>query len=51
MQYMNLKEASQKWDMKEEEIQTLCEKGEIPDVCRLCWGWAIPVDAKKPEED
>ncbi len=51
MQYINLTQASEKWNISEDEVRKLCEKGEIEGVCRLCWGWAIPDDLEKPQEE
>jgi len=50
MDYITTKEAAEKWDLTERRVQVLCRQGKIPGVARLGWAWAIPKDAKKPED-
>ena len=50
MDYITTKEAAEKWGLTERRVQVLCRKGKIPGVARLGWAWAIPKDAKKPED-
>jgi len=50
MDYISAKEAAEKWEITTRRVQTLCEKGRIPDVSRLGNAWAIPKDAIKPDD-
>lgn len=50
MDFITIKDASQKWNISKRRIQTLCADGRIPGVERLGYCWAIPKDAKKPAD-
>ena len=50
MEYMSVKEASDKWGISVRRIQKLCEENRIPDIFRLGRSWAIPKDAPKPAD-
>lgn len=50
MDFMSVKEASEKWGISERHIQKLCEEGRIPGVIRFGRSWAIPKDANKPAD-
>lgn len=50
MDYISPKEASLKWGVSERRIQKLCEEGRIDGVIRFSKVWAIPKDAKKPDD-
>lgn len=50
MDFMSVKEASEKWGISERRIQKLCEEGRIPGVIRFGRSWAIPKDANKPAD-
>ena len=50
MELISVKDASEKWGISERRIQKLCEEGRIPDVFRFGRSWAIPKDAKKPDD-
>ena len=43
-------EASEKWNISVRRIQILCKEGRIPDAKMFGHNWAIPADAKKPED-
>ena len=47
---MSVKEAALKWNISERRVQKLCEEDRIPRVFRFGCTWAIPSDAKKPED-
>ncbi|MEG0661743.1 MAG: DNA-binding protein [Anaerovoracaceae bacterium] len=51
MNYITTKEAAQNWGITERRVQFLCRQGKIEGVVRLGWAWAIPKDAKKPEDN
>lgn len=48
MEYMTIKEASEKWGISERRIQTICNEGMVPGVIKFGHAWAIPRDATKP---
>ncbi|MEL7609728.1 MAG: DNA-binding protein [Bacillota bacterium] len=50
MDYITPKDAAEKWCISERRIQKLCEEGRIDGVVRFGKIWAIPKDAKKPED-
>ena len=48
--YMTLKEASKKWGIGDRRINALCLQGRIEGASKFGREWAIPYDAKKPED-
>lgn len=48
MDYMNAKEAADKWGLSVRRVQVLCEQGRVDGVERLGNVWLIPKSAKKP---
>lgn len=48
MDYMTLKEASEKWGITPRQINYLCAAGRIPGAVKMATLWLIPKDAKKP---
>lgn len=48
MDYMNAKEAADKWGLSVRRVQVLCEQGRVDGVERLGNVWLIPKNAKKP---
>ena len=49
--YMNIKEASEKWEISPQRIQVLCSEGRIDGASKLGREWAIPIDADKPTDN
>ena len=49
-EYMTLKEAAEKWGIGDRRINTLCIQGRIPGATKLGNMWAIPMNAKKPND-
>lgn len=49
--YMNIKEASEKWEISPRRIQVLCSEGRIDGASKLGREWAIPIDADKPTDN
>lgn len=49
-EYISVKEAAEKRDIKERRIQKLCEENRIDGVIRFGRSWAIPKDAEKPAD-
>ena len=48
MDYMTLKEASEKWGVTPRQINYLCAGGRIPGAVKMATIWLIPKDAEKP---
>ena len=48
MEYMTIKEASEKWNLSVRRVQTICNEGKVSGVMKFGHSWAIPKDAKKP---
>lgn len=48
MDYMTIKEASEKWGISIRRIQEICAQGKIPGITKFGREWAIPIDADKP---
>ena len=48
MDYMNAKEAADKWGLSVRRVQVLCEQGRVDGVERLGNVWLIPKSAEKP---
>ena len=50
MEYMTIKEASEKWGISVRRIQTICNEGMVPGVMKFGREWAIPKDAQRPAD-
>ena len=50
MDYMTLKEASEKWGVTPRQINYLCAGGLIPGAVKMATIWLIPKDAEKPAD-
>lgn len=50
MKYKTVKEVANDWGITERRVITYCSEGRILGAQRFGWSWAIPVDAKKPED-
>lgn len=51
MEYMTIKEASEKWGLSIRRIQTICNDGRVSGVIRFGKNWAIPVDSERPKDN
>ena len=50
MDYMTVKEASEKWKISERMIRKYCEQSRIEEVIHVGGFWIIPLDAPQPNE-
>lgn len=50
MEYMTIKETSEKWNLSVRRIQDICKAGMVPGVIKFGHSWAIPVDAQRPTD-
>lgn len=48
MDYISIKEASEKWEISDSRIRLLCREGRIEGAIKIGRNWAIPFDAVKP---
>lgn len=50
MEYLTISQTAEKWKISDRRIQVLCSQNRIPGAYRLGRTWAIPADAKKPDD-
>lgn len=50
MNYLSIRETSEKWGLSIRRIQTLCITDRIPGATRIGNMWVIPDDAVKPKD-
>ena len=50
MEYLSIKQTSEKWGITPRRIQVLCSESRIPGAVRIGYSWAIPTDAQKPSD-
>lgn len=48
MDYITLKEASEKWCVTPRRVNYYCTAGRIPGAIKMATIWLIPKDAEKP---
>ncbi len=48
MEYMTVREAAEKWNISERQVQKYCAQGRIDGIIKLGVSWGIPDDAQKP---
>ena len=50
MEYLSIKQTSEKWGITVRRIQVLCTEGRINGAIKIGSYWAIPADAEKPDD-
>lgn len=50
MDYMTIKEASEKWGVTPRRVNYYCTDGRIPGAVKMAGVWLIPKDAAKPTD-
>lgn len=50
MDYMTLKEASEKWKISVRQVNYYCTDGRIPGAVKMATIWLIPKNAGKPAD-
>lgn len=50
MDYMTLKEASEKWGVSSRQVHYYCVDGRIPGAVKMAGVWLIPKEAAKPAD-
>ena len=48
MEYITIKEASEKWNISVRRVQVLCRQERIPGAKKFGRDWSIPMDVEKP---
>lgn len=48
MDYMTLREASEKWGVSSRQVNNYCVDGRIPGAVKMAGVWLVPKDADKP---
>ena len=51
MDYLSIKQTSEKWGVSTKRIQVLCAEERIPGATKIGSYWAIPADAEKPKDE
>ena len=50
MNYLSIKQTSEKWGISVRRVNILCSEGRIPGATKIGFYWAIPADAEKPKD-
>jgi hypothetical protein len=50
MEYLSIRQTSEKWELSARWICDLCKDGRIPGATKVGFYWAIPDDAEKPKD-
>lgn len=50
MEYLSIRQMTEKWGISARRINVLCSEGRIPGAAKIGSYWAIPADAKKPKD-
>ena len=51
MEYLSLRQTSEKWGISGRRIQRLCTEGRIPGAMKIGSYWAVPAEAEKPKDE
>lgn len=51
MDYLSIKQTSEKWGISTRRIQVLCAEERVPGAIKIGSYWAIPSDAEKPKDE
>ena len=50
MEYLSIRQTSEKWGISPRRIQVLCAADRIPGAVRIGYSWAISAKAEKPTD-
>ena len=50
MDYLSIRQTSEKWTLSARWINDLCSDGRIPGAMKIGSYWAIPEDAERPKD-
>lgn len=48
--YLTVKEAAQKWNLKDRAVQAMCMDGRIQGAVKFGKNWAIPANSERPKD-
>ena len=48
--YLSIREVAEKWNLTPRRVQVLCVTGRIEGAGKIGNVWAIPTDAKRPDD-
>lgn len=51
MEYLSIRQTSEKWGISKRRIQVLCVERRIFGAIKIDSSWAIPADAEKPKDE
>ena len=51
MEYLSIRQTSEKWGISGRRIQRLCTEGRIPGAMKIGSYWAVPAEAEKPKDE
>ena len=51
MEYLSIKQTSEKWGISKRRIQVLCTENRIPGAKKIGSYWAIPEEVEKPVDE
>lgn len=50
MEYLSIKQMTEKWNLSARRINVLCSEGRIKGAIKIGHYWAIPANAEKPKD-
>lgn len=50
MEYLSIRQISERWGMSKRRIQVLCAQNRIAGAIKIDSSWAIPSNAEKPRD-
>ena len=50
MEYLSIRQTSEKWGISARRIQILCKQERISGACKIGYSWIIPAEAEKPND-
>lgn len=51
MEYLSIRQTTDKWGISKRRIQILCVEGRIPGAMKIDYSWVIPADVEKPKDE
>lgn len=51
MEYLSIRQTSEKWGLSTRRINELCVENRIPGAMKIGSYWAIPADAERPKDE
>lgn len=51
MEYLSIRQTSEKWGLSTRRINELCVENRIPGAMKIGSYWAIPAEAERPKDE